>query len=78
METIFMYKNYKILCVFFISICLFGCSGCKLLENAVSDVDGWDVSACVDGFGTCWELFFDNVDKFEGGFVDAMESISTQ
>jgi replicative superfamily II helicase len=38
-----MYKNYKILCVFFISICLFGCSGCKLLENAVSDVDGWDV-----------------------------------
>lgn len=62
----------RILCAIFISICLFSCSGCELLENAVSDVDGWNVSACVDGFSVCWDLFFDNADKFEGGFVEAM------
>ena len=50
-------------------------SGCNLLESMTSDVSGWDVSACVTGFGTCWELFFDNADKFEGGFVEAMNSM---
>ncbi len=52
---------------------VFGCS--SLLENVVSDVGGWDVSACVDGFGTCFELFRDNTDKFEGGFVDALNGL---
>jgi len=51
------------------------CSGCNLLEGAASDVQGWDISACVDGLGVCWELFFDNADKFEDGFVAAMDSL---
>lgn len=60
--------------VFFLTACLFWCNGCRLLESAVSDVGGWDISACVDGFGTCWELFTDNADKFEAGFVDAINT----
>lgn len=39
----------------FVSL-LFGCSGCKLLESATSDISGWDISACVSDFDTCWEL----------------------
>lgn len=66
---------YRILCTLSLIVCLFGCVGCDLLENAVSDIGGWDVSACVDGFGVCWELYFDNVDKFENGFVEAMGTI---
>ena len=61
--------------IFFLTIGLLGCSGCKLLESATTNVGGWDVSACVDGFGTCLELFRDNTDKFEGGFVNAMDSL---
>lgn len=60
--------------VVFLTIILFG-GGCSLLENAVSDISGWDVSACVSGFSTCWELFTDNADKFEGGFVTAMDGL---
>lgn len=67
-------KNvWSAIAVAFIGLVL--CSGCDLLEDAVSDINDWDVSACVDGFGTCWELFWDNSDKFEDGFVDAMEGI---
>ncbi len=62
----------KILCTIVLAVCLFGCSGCKLLEKAVSDVGGWDVSACVGDMDVCWELFRDNSDKFEDGFTDAM------
>jgi len=65
-----MFRRYP---YFILSIfILFSTSGCKLLESLTSDVGGWDVSACVDGFGTCWELFWDNSDKFEDGFVDAL------
>jgi len=46
------------------------CGGCNILEQSVSDVGGWDLSACVGDFGTCWELFWDNSDRFEGGFVN--------
>ena len=67
-----MRKVRMISCVVFLTAFLMMTSGCRLLESAVSDVGGWDVSACVDGFGTCWELFFDNADKFEDGFVEAM------
>ena len=65
----------KILCTFILTVSLLGCGGCKLLEGATSDIYGWDVSACVSGFSTCWELFTDNADKFEGGFVEAMEGL---
>jgi hypothetical protein len=41
--------------------------GCDLLKYALSDVSGWDVSACVDGFETCIELFTDNQDRILGG-----------
>lgn len=61
--------------VFFITICLATCGGCNLLEGAVSNVSGWDISACVSGFGTCWELWRDNADKFESGFTEAMENL---
>jgi hypothetical protein len=65
----------KILCTLLLSLCLLVCSGCTLLEGTVSDVQGWDLSACVDGFGTCWDLFWDNSDKFEDGFTDAMAGL---
>ena len=47
-------------------LCLGFLAGCDLLEGAVSDVDGWDLSACVNGFGTCWELMWDNQDRLAG------------
>ncbi len=53
----------KILCIFSFVICLFGCSGCDLLR-----INGWDLSACVSGMDTCWNLYWDNSDKFAGGF----------
>lgn len=63
----------KISTIFFFT-CLTMCSGCKLLEGAVSNVDGWNISACVDGFDVCWELYRDNKDKFADGFADAMNA----
>jgi hypothetical protein len=67
---------YKILCTLLLIICFLGCNGCDLAEGLVSDVDGWDVSACVSGFDVCWELFTDNADKFEDGFVEAMDELT--
>ena len=71
-------KMRKIACTFVLTAILFLTSGCPLLENATSNVGGWDVSACVDGFGTCWELFWDNSEKFEDGFVAALDGIGPQ
>lgn len=68
----------KILCTLILTACLLGCSGCKLLEGVASDVQGWDISACVSGFSTCWELFTDNADKFEGGFVEAVDGLAPE
>jgi hypothetical protein len=65
----------KILCTLLLAVGLFLCSGCKLLENMVSDVQGWNMSACVNGIDVCWQLFWDNSEKFEDGFVDAMEGL---
>ncbi len=51
----------------FIAVILLS-SGCSLtdriFEGVLSDVEGWDLSACVDGFSTCVELITDNQDKF--------------
>lgn len=66
---------YKILLTLFFIICSLGCSGCRLLESAVSNVGGWDISACIGGLDICWELFLDNSDKFEDGFVDAIDTL---
>jgi hypothetical protein len=72
-------KSYcNVIAAFLIIIGLLLCSGCRLLETVASDVGGWDMSACVSSFDTCWELFTDNTDKFEGGFVDAIGSISPE
>lgn len=65
------------LVAWFITLCLFMCSGCNLVKDAASNVVGWDVSACVEGFDVCWELFWDNSDKFEDGFVGAMDTIGS-
>jgi len=56
-------------------ICLLIFSGCGLLERMTSNINGWDISACVDGFDVCWEFFWDNSDKFEDGFVEAMGTL---
>lgn len=64
----------KILSVIFLT-CLVLCGGCRLLESAASDVQGWDLSACVSGFDTCWELLWDNSEKFEDSFVEAMDEL---
>jgi hypothetical protein len=48
-------------------------NGCTLFEYALSDVSGWDLSACVNGFDTCVELFLDNSDKVGGDFITAFE-----
>lgn len=67
----------KISCVYLLTACLMLCSGChlNLLENIASDIRGWDVSACVSGISVCWELFWDNSEKFEGGFTSALDGL---
>lgn len=54
------------------SMMLYLCCGCNLLESLVSNVDDWDLSACVSGFSTCWELYWDNSDKFDSSFIDGI------
>ena len=53
----------KFTCTLVLTICLFSCVGCEWVENVVknvlSDVNVFDVSACVekqDGTITCWEF----------------------
>lgn len=64
----------KMLCVFFLTACLL-CNGCNLLESVASDIGDWDVSACISGLDVCWDLFWDNSDKFEDGFTEAMGTL---
>lgn len=71
----------KIACTLVLTVALFLTSGCLhegLIEGAVDNVVGWDVSACVSGFSTCWNLFWDNSDKFEDGFVSAIDGLGPQ
>lgn len=65
----------RISCIVILAVCLFWCGGCNILEYATSDVAGWDVSACISGFDTCFELWRDNTDKFDDAFSDAMENL---
>ncbi len=74
-------KMSRIVCTLILTAALFLTSGClhkRLVEGVVGNVGGWDVSACVTGFGTCWELFWDNSTRFEDGFVDALDSLGPQ
>jgi hypothetical protein len=66
----------KICRTLILTICLFGCSGCKLLESLTSDVGGWNLSACVSGLDTCWDLYWDNSSQFEDGFIDTVERLT--
>jgi len=66
----------RMLCTLILSVGLLLGGGCTLLEGVTSNVVGWDVSACVSGFDTCWELFWDNSGKFEDGFVAAIDAIT--
>ena len=63
-------------------VLLCGLVGCGVVENSIenslTDIDGWDLSACVDGFGTCWELFNDNSDRILGGEVTIINNLSPQ
>jgi len=71
----------KIACTLLLTAALFLMSGCLhegVIEGVVDDVGGWNVSACVSGFGTCWELFWDNSEKFEDGFVAALDGLGPQ
>ena len=44
-------------------------SGCGLVESSVTNIQGWDLSACIGGgFDVCWELFSDNSDQILGDF----------
>lgn len=70
-------RNLLSLILFSIVCCLIS-SGCKLLESAVQDVGTWDISACVSGFSTCWDLFWDNSEKFEDGFITAIDGLGPQ
>lgn len=66
----------KISVILFITVAYVSLGGCvPILDNAVSDVGGWDISACLDGFSTCFELFTDNTDKFAAGFEDALSGL---
>ena len=48
-------------------------SGCGVVELALTDLDGWNLSACSGGgFNTCWQLFRDNDEKIFGGFDDSV------
>ncbi len=70
-----MRRVCKILFVIFLTVSPLSFCGCNLLEQAAEDIYSWDMSACVSNFGTCWELFSDNADKFEDSFVEAMSGI---
>jgi len=50
-------------CLMLLSSLLVG--GCTL--NPLTDISGWDLSACWSGFGTCYELFTDNQQRILGG-----------
>jgi len=52
-----------------ILLCLFILPGCDLLTN----IYGWDLSACSGNMDVCGELFFDNNDKLLHGWEGALE-----
>jgi len=58
----------KLLVLIFVG--LWNITGCGLVELGLSDISGWDFSACgesFDSFGVCSEVFFDNEENILGG-----------
>lgn len=37
--------------------------GCVIVESLLSDVGGFDLTACEGNYDVCAELYFDNVDN---------------
>ena len=68
-------KHCKMILIGIVFVSMIMGTGCDLLESAVSDVDGWDLSACVSGIDTCWELYTDNTDKFSDSFAEDVEGL---
>lgn len=60
-------NNMKKMLFMIFTFIVFLISGCGILENSLTDISGWDLSACVDGFDTCYELFDDNSDLIFSG-----------
>lgn len=55
--------KFAILLLVLLLVPLSGCFIEDILALSVSDIDGFDLSACVEssaGRATCWELFWDN------------------
>lgn len=50
-----------------IAFCCMFLFGCDLIESSLTDIGNWNLSACYDGFGTCWSLFWDNSHQIVGG-----------
>lgn len=55
--------------VIFALLLLILCNGCDLFSIPLTNINGWDLSACAEGFGlsdVCIDLFTDNADKILG------------
>lgn len=49
--------------------------GCQP-EDQRTDIAGWDLSACKEGWQTCGELFLDNFDHIQGGQTAVWNAMS--
>lgn len=73
-----IHKRNLMFLVLSVLVCCLINPGCTLLESATKNVGTWDISACVSGFSTCWKLFWDNSEKFEDGFITAIDGLGPQ
>jgi hypothetical protein len=48
--------------------------GCDIMNYALSDVSGWNLSACTEEYSVCWNLFWDNRSHIQGG-ATAVENL---
>lgn len=42
-------------------------SGCTIVDALLSNVNGYDLTGCSNGWSVCWELYWDNVDRLPSG-----------
>ena len=62
-----MRKRHAAACLALLVSLLGGCVLDGPAEWALTDISGWNLSACWSGFGTCYELFTDNQERILGG-----------
>jgi hypothetical protein len=62
-----MRKQHAAACLALLVSLLGGCVLDGTAEWALTDISGWNLSACWSGFGTCRELFMDNQERILGG-----------